>query len=492
MLGCKQQRQPKLFYSLVNLDERIRPDNPLRKIRDIIDFSFVRPKVEHFYGIRGNPSIDPIVLIKLMLILFLESIPSERELMRRLPERLDWLWFCEYDLDSELPDHSVLSKARRRWGAELFRTFFQNVLIQCLKAGLVDGQVVHIDSSMIHANASVDSLKPAFAVLADKIYQKLEGSCSKLPEQSSDNIEAQTKLSPTDPDARCRVKGKQKVLGYQEHRCVDDTNGIITATITTGAAVHEGEILEELIEIHESDTQSKVSTVVADKAYGRAENYKKVKAKNITPCIPHAKSRGCGEGKFSRDDFQYDGVKDCYVCPNGKELKRQTRKPVNRNEHMYKASRKDCQRCPLRANCYSGKYSKRVYRHEDQDVIDWADNCMSKPRRRYFMGRRQAVAEGSFADAANNHGYKRSRWRGLERMTIQNLLIASIQNLRKLIAGSSRTGRKFAATTSICLVHLMFIRLLQRLYLKIAIRIPLRMRKMNLIRLDVNQAMLLF
>jgi len=477
VLGCKQQRQPKLFYGLVNLDERIRPDNPLRRINDIIDFSFVRPQVEHFYGSRGNPSIDPIVLMKLMVILFLENIPSERELMRRLPERLDWLWFCEYDLDSELPDHSVLSKARRRWGAELFRTFFQNILFQCLKAGLVDGEVVHIDSSMIHANASVDSLKPAFAVLADNVYQKLEADSSKLQGQSSDNIKTQTKLSPTDPDARCRIKGSQKVLGYQEHRCVDDTNGIITATMTTDAAVHEGEALEELVETHESNTQSKVSIVVADKAYGRVENYKKVKAKNITPCIAHKKCRGCGKGKFSRDDFQYDSAKDCYICPNGKELKRQTLKPVNRNEHMYKASRKDCQRCPLRANCYSGKYSKRAYRHEDQDVIDWADNCMSKPRRRYFMGRRRAVAEGSFADAANNHGYKHSRWRGLERVTIQNLLIASIQNLRKLIAGSSRTGRKFAGTMNICLVNLMFIRVLQRLYSKIVIRNLFRMQK---------------
>lgn len=492
MLGCKQQRQPKLFYSLVNLDERIRQDNPLRKIHDIIDFSFVRPQVERFYGSRGNPSIDPIVLMKLMLILFLENIPSERELMRRLPERLDWLWFCQYDLDSELPDHSVLSKARRRWGAELFRTFFQNILIQCLKAGLVDGEVIHIDSSMIHANASVDSLKPAFAVLADNVYQKLEADSSQLPERHSDNIKTQTKLSSTDPDARCRVKGSQKVLGYQEHRCVDDSNGIITATMTTDAAVHEGETLEELIEAHEDNTQSKVSTVAADKAYGRAENYKRIKAKNITPCIPHKKSRGCGKGKFSRDDFQYNSAKDCYICPNGKELKRQTRKPVNRNEHMYKASRKDCQRCPLRANCYNGKYSKRIYRHEDQDVIDWADNCMSKTRRRYFMGRRRAVVEGSFADAANNHGYKRSRWRGLEHMTIQNLLIASIQNLRKLIAGSSRAGRKFAATMNVYLGNLMFIRVLQCLYARIAVGKLFRMQKINLISLDIEQTMILF
>ena len=230
---------------------------------------------------------------------------------------------------------------------------------------------------------------------------------------------------------------------------------------------------------------------MADKAYGRAENYKKVKAKNITPCIPHKKSRGCGKWKFSRDDFQYDSAKDCYICPNGKELKRQTRKPVNRNEHMYKASKKDCRKCPIRANCYSGKYSKRIYRHEDQDVIDWADNCMSKTRRRYFMGRRRAVVEGSFADAANNHGYKHSRWRGLERVTIQNLLISSIQNLRKLIAISSRAGHKCVATMNVDLVNLMFIRVLQCLHLKIAIRNLFRAQKMNLLSSDINQNMIL-
>ena len=122
-------------------------------------------------------------------------------------------------------------------------------------------------------------------------------------------------------------------------------------------------------------------------------------------------------------------------------------------------------------------YSKRVYRHEDQDVIDWANNCMSKTKRRYFMGRRRAVVEGSFADAANNHGYKHSRWRGIERITIQNLLIASIQNLRKLIARSIRTGRKSAAAMYICLENLMLIRILQCLHLEIAVRNLFRMQK---------------
>ncbi|MBT3277744.1 MAG: transposase [Phycisphaerales bacterium] len=116
MMGRKQQRQEQLFYTAFSLDERIGPDNRLRRINDAVDFSFVRSAVSNLYGPVGNPSVDPIVLLKLMLISFLENVPGERELMRRLPERLDWLWFCQYDLDSTLPNHSALSKARRRFG----------------------------------------------------------------------------------------------------------------------------------------------------------------------------------------------------------------------------------------------------------------------------------------------------------------------------------------------------------------------------------------
>lgn len=444
MMGCKQRRQGKLFYSSFSLDQRIRPDNPLRKIREVVDFSFVRPAVAEGYGRRGNPSVDPIVLLKLMLILFLENIPSERELMHRLPERLDWLWFCEYDLDSDLPNHSVLSKARRRWGVDLFRAFFGNILGQCVEAGLVDGEVVHIDSSLIGANAAVDSLQPAFGVLAEQTYQTLEENCD-VPVSDERLLKPGTKLSPTDPEARCRIKGSQKVLGYQEHRCVDDAHGIITASETSDAAVHEGETLPEMIQQHQANTDTTPSTVVADKAYGRVDNYKALQQQNITPCIPHSKPGAKHKGQFTRSDFRYDSEQDGYICPAGQRLTRQTQKPTERREQMYKTGRHVCQRCPLRVKCYMGKYSKRIYRHVDQAVIDWADTCLSRKRRRYLMGRRRCVVEGSFADAANNHGYKRARWRSRLRVEVQNLLIGATQNLRKLIWALGRNKRKSAA-----------------------------------------------
>ena len=158
MMGPEQKREPRLFYTDFNLDRRVPADHPLRRVAKEIDFSFVRAEVASLYGECGNPSVDPAVLLKLNFLLFYENVPSERQLMEQLPLRLDWLWFCGYDLDSEVPDHSVPSKARRRWGPEVFASFFARVLAQCVDAGLVDGKTVHVDASVVAGNASRDTV----------------------------------------------------------------------------------------------------------------------------------------------------------------------------------------------------------------------------------------------------------------------------------------------------------------------------------------------
>src|SRR5512139_3580751 len=137
MMGVQHEPQGSLFYVGINLDKRIRKDHPLRRITELIDFNFVYGKVRDLYGSNGNVSVPPPVILKLMLLLVLYNVRSERELMETVPERLDWLWFLGYDLNGEVPDHSVLSKARRRWGVELFRGFFERIVIQCVEAGLV-------------------------------------------------------------------------------------------------------------------------------------------------------------------------------------------------------------------------------------------------------------------------------------------------------------------------------------------------------------------
>jgi len=268
MMGKPNQLEPKLFYHGVSLDRRMPQDHPLRKIEQLVDFNFIRSKVADLYGTRGNESVDPSVILKLMFLLFYENIKSERALMSQLPLRMDWLWFCGYDLDEKTPDHSVISKARRRWGLEVFTEFFENILTQCVDAGLVDGETIHIDSSMINANASKDKLKCQFRVVGHDLYGELEANAWPIPQK------LQKRASTTDPDAKLGKKYGKTTLGYKDHRAVDDKHGIVTATVTTPANVRDEKVLTEVITKHQTGTGIKVKTTVADKAYGDGESYK--------------------------------------------------------------------------------------------------------------------------------------------------------------------------------------------------------------------------
>ena len=153
MMGRQERVQRKLFYTKLNLDQRVPKDHILRKVAKYIDFDFIYKEVKDDYGINGNVSVPPPILLKMMLLLIFYNVRSERELMSTIPVRLDWLWFLGYDLDDDTPNHSVLSKARSRWGVEAFRTFFENIVIQCVEAGLIDGSKIFTAASLVQADA---------------------------------------------------------------------------------------------------------------------------------------------------------------------------------------------------------------------------------------------------------------------------------------------------------------------------------------------------
>ena len=176
------------------MEQRVHEDHPLRKIRNLIDFSFIRSEVKELYGYNGNQSIDPAVILKLMFLLFYENVKSERALAYQLLARLDWLWFCDYDIDDKTPNHSVISKARTRWGIDVFIKFFQNILQQCLDANLIDGEITHIDSSTLKANASKDKIIPKLKLILEDLYNQLD-------KNTEDENETHQKVSKTDPDA---------------------------------------------------------------------------------------------------------------------------------------------------------------------------------------------------------------------------------------------------------------------------------------------------
>jgi len=474
MMGPRQSRESKLFYAGVNIEERVDAAHPLRKIAAAVDFAFVRTQVAGLYGIRGNPSLDPTLVLKLLFLLFYENVASERELLRQLSCRLDWLWFLELDLDSPIPDHSVLSKARRRWGQKVFAGFFQQILTQCVRAGLVDGSKVHVDGSLIAANADAGKLTLALQLAGESLYGQLEAAeaaadppagpppvaAAGIPAPTS-HVSAPTPASvadpvpppaaavppgtlycPTDPEARVTHKYGRSVLGYKDHRVVDDRWGIITATLTTSAAVDEGAMLPAALEAHQRNTGLLPTEPTADKAYGTVANYCLLQECGCTPCIPHKQVREDPD-KFPRALFIYDSQADVYQCPAGQTLHR--RGVASEDRYRYRTAPGVCKSCRLREQCTASAGRRVLSRQVRQDAIDWADHCLSRAQRRARMRRRKIRSEGSFADAANRHGYKRARWRGRERVTIQNLLIATTQNLRKLLRYGYARPRRLGA-----------------------------------------------
>jgi transposase len=279
MIGPIQQSDAKLFHYGINLEKRVRSSNPLRAIKRVVDFGFVRDRVAGFYGRDGHQSEDPIVIMKLMLLLFLDDVASERELMRIVGERLDYMWFLDFDLDEEVPNHSVLSKARKRWGGEVFEELFVGTVRQCVAAGLVDGYKIHMDGSFVEANASPGSIRSGAAALIEALRQVYRGQAEKLnePEDSDDGARRQriATVSSTDPDAAVARKTSRDAgrLRYKNHRAVDDQCGVITAVETTPGDVMENHKLVTLVQQHEAHTGEQVGVVVADAQNGTNVNF---------------------------------------------------------------------------------------------------------------------------------------------------------------------------------------------------------------------------
>ena len=431
------QGQKELFSYQIDLDQRVRSDHPLRQIAAVVDFTFVRQEVAECYGRNGNVSIDPAVILKMLFLLFYEDIKSERELMKTLPERLDYLWFLGYGLDETIPDHSVLSKARSRWGVEVFESLFLRVVERCVQAGLVDGKKLHVDGSLVDANASNNSVVKSSPELIRALKQAYQATEEKLEVKVYYEVKNECLMSKTDPDAAIVRKGTlEPRVRYKNHRVVDDAHGVITAIETTSGAVAENVKLFDLVDQHEKNTGAQAETVVADKQYGTAENYRIGQERGLkthmSDLLAPQLEKGRREGIFSEEDFIYDSKTDTYRCPAGKTLTRRKHK-TNRSAWEYSASCSTCRSCALREKCTRSKTARTLKRHEGHELIQRGREQAGSAAAFRDRQRRKWIMEGSFADAANHHGFKRARWRRLWRQQIQDYLIAAIQNVRILL-----------------------------------------------------------
>jgi len=452
-MGHQGSFQPKLFYHQINLEQRVPPNHTLRKIQERIDFDFVYGEVKDTYGDNGNVSIPPPVILKMMLLLILYNVRSERELMETLPLRLDWLWFLGYDLDSEVPNHSVLSKARVRWGVEAFRNFFERIVWQCVEAGLVDGRKIFVDASLVDADASNNSVidTRSLKVQLQEGYKKLEARLEEKSESTDCSGRRYVKensryISTTDPDAGIVNRGKPK-LTYQVHRAVDGRSEVITATETTSGEVNEAHEMIPLLESHHLNTGIKADTVVADSKYGTVENFLACCDRGVEAHMPDLKESTVKRIKkfniFSEERFEYDRESDTYRCPAGNRLKPKSFH-IHRQSRDYAAPKKICAACHLREQCTRNKSGRTIKRHLRQEDLDRMREASRSAKAKRDIQMRQHLMERSYA-RGTRYGFARARWRGLWRVQIQEYLIAAIQNIQVLLRYGSYLKRSSSA-----------------------------------------------
>ncbi|MFH1076570.1 MAG: IS1182 family transposase [Pseudomonadota bacterium] len=433
MMSYQSKFQPKLFYYQVNLEQKVPKNHILRRVKEKIDFDFIYAEVKDCYGINGNVSVPPSVILKMMLLLILYNVRSERELMNTIPLRLDWLWFLGYDLDHEIPDHSILSKARARWGVKAFKRFFERIVTQCMREGLIEGRKLFVDSSLIDANASYNSVVDTESLkkYLHKGYRELEKRLEEV--QEGKNGEANERhISITDPDASVTRHGSgRSKLRYKTHRVVDNKKEVITATKITAGSVDDGEMLEAMIEIHEHNIGREGEVVVGDSRYGTKDNFLLCSERGIKGHMPSLeetnRGMGCREGIFPKEDFVYDREADTFICPAGQVLRKRNFYK-SREHYEYKATKGACSSCEMRQSCTRAKDGRSLKRHIRQDELGRMLAIAGSAEAKRDLKTRQHLSERSFAQSTR-YGHKRARWRRIWRVQIQDYLIAAVQNI---------------------------------------------------------------
>ena len=235
ILQGSKSLEGQLFYQ-ISLEELVPSDHLVRHLAEVLDLSWIRKATTEAYSHTGRPSIDPVVVAKMMLLGFLYNISSERQLAREIQVNLAYRWYLGYDLNEAIPNHSVLSKARRRLGVEFFKSLFEYVVTCCSKEGLISGENLLIDSTIVQANASLDSissLRYRPSEYFEQLEQTAEPDVTKNNQlgykRSRTNRTCDNRRSLTDPDATLfRRKGQSTKLAYKSHMAADSHKGVIT------------------------------------------------------------------------------------------------------------------------------------------------------------------------------------------------------------------------------------------------------------------------
>jgi len=438
MMGEQLGRQDRLFYEFC-LDERVPSDHLLRRIDSVLDLSWLRRDLAPYYSHTGCPSVDPELLIRMMVIGYCYSIRSDRQLCQAVTLDLAYRWFCGLGLEDRVPDHSTFSVNRhgRFRDSDILRRVFESVVRRCMEAGLVKGEGFAVDASVIEANASrfkrVEGAEIDWTD-AERARRPVREYLAALDgAQSPTNPDRKPRaLSPTDPCAAWTTRGRHKVMfGYSLNYLIDTEEAIIVDVEATPTRItKEVDATETMIERAEGRFALKPKRIAADVAYGTGEMLDWLMGRDIDAHIPIKDMSKRKDGTLSREDFVFDAERDVYICPAGKTL-RTTGRVFAGNTLYYRASKFDCERCPLKQRCCPKSPGRRVPRDVNEAARDHARALMGTEP--FVQSRRERKKiETRFGDLKWNLGLTRLRLRGLSGARDEFHLAAIVQNLRRL------------------------------------------------------------
>jgi transposase len=430
MMG-QQSRTESLFYSF-RLEDQIPEDHLLRRMDRYVDFSFVRERLKGFYSSTGRPSIDPEVLLRLLLVGYLYGITSERRLLEEVSMHLAYRWFTRLDFDQEIPEHSTFSQNRhgRFRQSGVFREVFEEIVRCCLEAGLVEGQHLAVDGTMVGANASRQSRVPREQL--QEVAQVSRTVREYLAELEQLNpVSDAEKVSITDPDAILATKGGgTAIMAYYDNYLIDTASRVILEVEATPALSRQEMVAARRMIERLEKLGLRPESLGADKAYGSGEFLAWLLGRGVQPHIPVIDRRHQTDGHFTRDQFRYEPVEDVYYCPEGKPLRYRAERRDSPG-YAYCSTAAQCRGCPEKQRCTSAPY-RWLFVHGQESARQVVRTLAGTPAYERSQRARYKI-EALFAELKQRLRMQRVRLRRLWNVSEQFLLAATAQNLKRLV-----------------------------------------------------------
>ena len=439
MMGRQTVEQSQLFY-LFNLEAQIPADHLLRRLNPIVTRVLVdvREKLAPFYSDIGRPSIDPELMIRMLIVGYCYGIRFERKLCEEVKLHLGYRWFCRLELDDKVPDHSTFSVNRhgRFRESDIFRQVFEAVVRACMAAGLVKGEGFAVDASVIEADASRYHGKAPSEIDWSAPERQTRAVAEFLNALDDEGADADRKLpkviSPVDPCSAWTAKANKRVqFGYGLNYLIDIEYAVIVDVEATPARTYD-EVAATKTMIKRADERLglKPERLAADTAYGTGRFLHWLIGTGITPHIPVWDMSQREEGILSRADFTFDRQRDLYICPQGKFL-RTTGTVHNGRTIVYRASTRDCGLCSAKPKCTPNMTFRKIPRDVHEDARDATRALRGTPEFAKSRNQRKKV-EMRFAHLKTHHGFERMRLRGLSGARDEFHLAAIVQNLKTL------------------------------------------------------------